>query len=92
MFPPFTGTTYCRIRTPLAPLIVMSRIVMLMFALYLLFLPPFLSGRPRDDADAPVVDYITEDPSSCATELPGKPPLITRYRLFLLSTACIRVV
>ena len=40
MFPPFAGTTYCRVRTHLALLIVMSRIVMLMFALYLLFLPP----------------------------------------------------
>ena len=40
MFPPFAGTTYCRVRAHLAPLIVMSRIVMLMFALYLLFLPP----------------------------------------------------
>ena len=38
--PPFAGTTYCRVRTHLALLIVMSRIVMLMFALYLLFLPP----------------------------------------------------
>ena len=40
MFPSFAGTTYCRIWTHLAPLIVMSRIVMLVFALYLLFLPP----------------------------------------------------
>ena len=41
MFPPFAGTTYCRVRIHLALLIVMSRIVMLMFALYLLFLPLF---------------------------------------------------
>ena len=40
MFPPFADITYCRVRTHLAPFIVMSRIVMLMFALYLLFLPP----------------------------------------------------
>ena len=34
------------------------------------------------DADAPVVDYITDDPS-LLPEQPGKPPpLITRYRLF----------
>ena len=46
MFPPFAGTTYCRVRTHLALFIVMSRIVMLMFALYLLFLPPLLCGRP----------------------------------------------
>ena len=48
MFPPFAGTTYCRVRTPLTLLIVMSCIVMLMFALYSLFLPSLLSGRLRD--------------------------------------------
>ena len=47
MSPPFAGTTYYRVRTHLALLIVMSRIVMLMFALYLLFLPPLLSSRHR---------------------------------------------
>ena len=48
MFPPFAGiTSYC-VRAHLTPLIIMSRIVMLMFALYLLFLPPLLSGRLRD--------------------------------------------
>ena len=52
-----------------------------LLAMYLLFLPPLLFGRPRDDADAPVVDYVTDDPS--LSEQPGKPPpLITRYRLF----------
>ena len=45
MFPPFAGITYYRVRAHLTPLIVMSCIVMLMFALYLLFLPPLLSGR-----------------------------------------------
>ena len=48
MFPPFADITYYRDWARLAPLIVMSRIVMLMLALYLLFLPPLLSGRPRD--------------------------------------------
>ena len=48
MFAPFAGITYYRVRAHLAPLIVTSRIVMLMFALYLLFLPPLLSGRLRD--------------------------------------------
>ena len=53
-----------------------------LLAMYLLFLPPLLSGSPRDDADAPVVDYVTDDPSFLS-EQPGKPPpLITRYRLF----------
>ena len=42
-------------------------------------------------ADIPVIDYIDDDPSLLPKQ-PGKPPLITRYRLFLLSTACIRVV
>ena len=45
-----------------------------LLAMYLLFLPPLLSGRPRDDADAPVVDYVTDDPSFLS-EQPGKPPL-----------------
>ena len=45
MFSPFAGITYYRVRAHLAPLIVMSCIVMHMFALYLLFLPPLLSGR-----------------------------------------------
>ena len=45
MFSPFAGITYYRIRAHLAPLIVMSCFVMLMFALYLLFLPPLVSGR-----------------------------------------------
>ena len=48
MFPPFADITYYRVRAHLAPLIVMSRIVMLMFALYSLFLPPLLSDRIRD--------------------------------------------
>ena len=48
MFPPLPGITYYRVRAHLAPLIVMSRVIMLMFALYLLFLPPLLSGRLRD--------------------------------------------
>ena len=47
MFPPFTGITYYCVRAHVAPLIVMSCIVMLMFALYLLFLPPPLV-RHRD--------------------------------------------
>ena len=51
-----------------------------LLAMYLLFLPPLLFGRPRDDADAPVVDYVTDD-RSFLSEQPGKPPLITRYRL-----------
>ena len=67
---------------------------MLLLAIYLLFLPPSSSPvDPETDADAIEYDYITDDLSFSA-ELPGKPPppLITIYRLFLLYTACIRVV
>ena len=52
MFPPFTGITSYRVRAHLAPLIVMPCIVMLMFALYLLFLPPLLSLDTEPDAAA----------------------------------------
>ena len=92
MFPPFAGITYYRVRAHLAPLIVMSCIIMHMFALYLLFLPPLLSLDTETDADATHYDYGVEDPS-LLPEQPGRiPPLITRYCLFLLYTACIRVV
>ena len=58
----------------------MSYIVMLMFALYLLFLPPLLSLDTETDAAATQYDYGVDDPSFLP-EQPGKPPLITRYRL-----------
>ena len=62
-----------------------------LFAPYLLFLPPSSSPvDPETGADAIEYDYGVDDPS--LPEQRGKPPLITRYRLFLLSTACIRVV
>ena len=81
MFPPFAGTTYCRVRTHLAPLFVMSCIDMHLFALYLLFLPPSSSPvDPETGAEATEYDYVTDDPSFLS-EQPGKPPLITRYRL-----------
>ena len=73
MFPPFTGTTYCRVRTPLAPLIDMSRIVMLMFALYLLFFPLFSPVDYETDTAAAQFDYGVDDPSYLP-EQPGKPP------------------
>ena len=44
------------------------------FALYLLFLPLFSSVDPETTADAPVIDYVTDDPFSLSAELPGKPP------------------
>ena len=59
----------------------MSCIVMHLFALYLLFLPPLLSLDTETDAAATQYDYSVDDPS--LPEQPGKPPppLITRYRL-----------
>ena len=91
MFPPFAGTTYCRVRAHLTPLIVMSCIVMLMFALYLLFLPPLLSLDTETDAAATQYDYGVDDPSLLPKQ-PGKPPLDHQISPILLSTACIRVV
>ena len=90
MLSPFAGITSYRIRAHLAPLIVMSCIGMHMFALYLLFLPTLLSPDSDTDAAAAQYDYGDDDPS--LPEQPGKPPLNTRYRIFLLSTACIRAV
>ena len=80
--PPFAGTTYCRVRTHLALLIVMSRIVMFMFALYLLFLPPLLSGRLRDRHCCCPVRLRSRRPLLLARATRQAPPLITRYRLF----------
>ena len=81
MFPPLTGITSYRVRTRLALLVVLLCTCLL--CIYSFSPPPLLSGRPRDDADAPVVDYITDDPSlSLARATRQAPPLITRYRLF----------
>ena len=73
MFSPFTDTTSYRVRAHLAPCIDMSFIVMLMFALYLLFLPPLLSLDTETDAAATQYDYGVDDPS-LLPEQPGKPP------------------
>ena len=70
-FPPFTGITSYRVRTRLALLV--DLLCTCLLCIYC-FLPPLLFGRPRDDADAPVVDYVTDDPS-LLPEQPGKPPL-----------------
>ena len=59
----------------------MPCIDMHLFALYLLFLPPLLLLDIETDAAATQYDYGVDHPSISA-ELPGKPPLITRYRLF----------
>ena len=82
MFPPFASITYYRIRAHLAPLLDMSCIVMLMFALYSLFLPPSSSPvDPEIGADATKYNYIDDEPFSCQSNQ-ASPPLITRYRLF----------
>ena len=82
MFPPFAGITYYRVRAHLTPLIVMSCIVMIMFALYLLFLPPLLSGRLRDRHCCCPVRLRSRRPLLLARAIRhAPPPLITRYRL-----------
>ena len=73
MFPPFVGITSYRVRARLTPLLVMSCIVMHLFALYLLFLPPPLSLDTETDAAATQYDYGVDDPS-LLPEQPGKPP------------------
>ena len=73
MFPPFVGIASYRVRAHLAPRIVLSCSVMLMFALYLLFLPPLLSLDTETDAAATQYDYGVDDPSF-STELPGMLP------------------
>ena len=92
MFPPFVGTTSYHVRAHLAPLIVMSCIVMLLLALYLLFLPPHLSLDIETDAAATQYGYGVDDPS-LLPEQPGKPPpLDHQISPILFYTACIRIV
>ena len=69
----------------------MSCIIMHLFALYLLFLPPLLSLDTETDAAATQYDYGVDDPS-LLPEQPGKPPLDHQISPTLLYTACIRVV
>ena len=52
----------------------MSRIVMLMFALYLLFLPLFSPVDYETDAAVDQFDYGVDDSSFLPEQL-GKPPL-----------------
>ena len=91
MFSPFTGTTSYRVRAHLASRFVMSCIVMHLFALYLLPLPPLLSLDTETDAAATQYDYGVDDPF--LPELLGNPPpLDHQISPILLYTACIRVV
>ena len=73
MFSPFAGITYYRDWAHLASRFVMSCIVMHLFALYLLFLPPLLSLDTETEAAATQYDYGVDDPS-LLPEQPGKPP------------------
>ena len=76
MFPPFAGIPSYRVRAPLVPCIAASCFVLHLIAL-LFIVFPLRYSFPVDsetDADAPVVDYITDDPS-LLPEQPGKPPL-----------------
>ena len=75
-FPPFVGITYPYVRSPLAQRIAVSCFVLHLIAL-LFIVFPLRYSFPVDsetDADAPVVDYVTDDPS-LLPEQPGKPPL-----------------
>ena len=78
MLSPFVGITYYRVRTRLALLVVMLCTCLL--CIYC-FSPLFSPVDYETDADATEYDYVTDDPS-LLPEQPGKPPLITRYRLF----------
>ena len=74
MFPRFFSITYYRVRAHLASRLVMSCIVMHLFALYSLFLPPLPPLDTETDAAAAQFDYEVDDPSFLP-EQPGKPPL-----------------
>ena len=92
MSSPFVGITSYRVRAHLASILVMSCIVMHLFALYSLFLPPLLPLDTETDAAAAQFDYGVDDPSFLP-EQPGKPPpLDHQISPTLLYTACIRVV
>ena len=82
------------VRSPLAQRIAASCFLLHLIApLFIVF--PLRYSFPVDsetDADAPVVDYVTDDPS-LLPEQPGKPPpLDHQISPILLYTACIRVV
>ena len=78
MFPPFAGITYYRVRAHLTPLIVMSCLCLhCIYCFFSLFSPVDY----ETDVLAAPFDYGVDEPSFLL-EQPGKPPLITRYRLF----------
>ena len=74
MFPPFVSITRYCVRAHLAPLHVMSCIVMHLFALYSLFLPLFSPVDYEADAAAAQFDYGVDDPLSCQSNQASPPP------------------
>ena len=60
------------VRSHPAPHIVMSCLALHLFAYIYCFFPLFSPIDPEAD-DAPVIDYVDDDPS--LPEQPGKPPL-----------------
>ena len=71
MFSPFTGITSYRVRTCLALLVdLLCTCVLCIYCFSPLFSPIDL----ETDAEVPVIDYVTDDPS-LLPEKPGKPPL-----------------
>ena len=90
MFPPFTGTTYPCVRSPLAPRIALLYFVMLCLLCIHCFFPIFSLVDYETDVAAASIDYGVDDPS--LPEQPGKPPLHHQISPILLYTACIRVV
>ena len=68
---PLADIVYHHVRTRLAlPVVLVCTCLLCIYC----FSPLFFSVDPVDDADAPVIDYVTDDPSFLP-EQPGKPPL-----------------
>ena len=64
------GIVLHHVRTRLAlPVVLVCTCLLCIYC----FSPLFFSVDPVDDADAPVIDYVDDDPS--LPEQPGKPPL-----------------
>ena len=91
-FPPFVSITRYCVRAHLTPLHVMSCIVMHLFALYSLFLPPLLSGRLRDRRCCCPDRLRCWRPHFGCRASRQAPPFDHQISPTLLSTACIRVV
>src|SRR3954469_9331254 len=90
MFPPFTGITPYRVRSPLACALPGYTLIVLLFIVFPLryFFPV---DTETDAAAGAPIDYVVDDPSFLS-EQPGKPPLDHQISPTLFYTACIRVV